>query len=251
MNTKSQSTGSRVAARNNSPNSRTPSGNNTVDLQVVSRRSPEEWAERINQHLRKSVEALIAAGRELEAAKKDLATGEWLRVLKGGLLGIREREAQRLMQVISNEALVNPTNWSHLPKAPQALCALSTVRPKILTKAISSGEINGRMTIKQAEAFRSKHRQSHRRRKLLASSASQSDDPNASNKSLAQTTEGEPDTDENFDLEGCVQRCAEFIYAEAEKCPTRFLEFLGQCIAEDLRSLKSLPQFQAGLAGSE
>jgi len=168
MNANREPPKNRNALERTEPSHQTQTGAQDVSLELVGRRSLEEWADRINSHLRKSVEELIAAGMDLKAAKAELGRRrEWIKLFERGLVKIHLREAERLMQVIDNEAIANPTNWSNLPQSLQALCALSPVKPAILAEAITAGVINPRTTIKQAREFRSQHDTKHRKKSPL------------------------------------------------------------------------------------
>jgi hypothetical protein len=124
----------------------------------------EQWAERINAPLRRSVEGLIQAGLEFISAKEELDHGEWMELFNRKLVKTNPREVERLMQVARNEVLANPTNWSNLPGSLQALCALSPVKPTVLTEAITAGVVAPCMTIKQAKQFRSNHETKRRKK---------------------------------------------------------------------------------------
>ena len=116
-----------------------------------------KWASRINQRVRKGLEAFIEAGKDLIAAKKALGHGGFGAMLKSGLLIIDQRTAERLMRVAGNPALSNSTNWSILPQRIQSLDKLAALDAPVIEQAIAAGEITPTMTIADAgELVRSK-----------------------------------------------------------------------------------------------
>lgn len=120
-----------------------------VDAEVV--RTSAEWAEVIKGDLGRAVEGIVSAGRNLIAAKADVAHGEWLPMLAE--IGISAREAQRLMSIGGNGTLANATNWSHFPAVTRALYELSRMDPSDIEHGIETGVITPDMTIKQAREY--------------------------------------------------------------------------------------------------
>src|SRR5699024_5547148 len=118
-----------------------------VDAEIVL--SSAEWAERIRGHLGKAVEGIVAAGRDLIAAKADVRHGEWLPMLKE--IGISEPESRRL-QAIGRE-FSNRPNLDDLPRSVTALYELSRVPADEIESGIASGDITPDMTIKDARNF--------------------------------------------------------------------------------------------------
>jgi hypothetical protein len=104
---------------------------NLKEISVLSalsnRRTADEWVKVIADDLARSVEGIIAAGRNLVRAKLQLDHGEWLPLLKR--LNIGERTAQRLMFIAHNLQLANPTHMSHLPSHVGTLYELAKLSP--------------------------------------------------------------------------------------------------------------------------
>ena len=120
-----------------------------MDAEVV--RTSSEWAEVIKGDLGRAVEGIVSAGRNLIAAKADVAHGEWLPMLKE--IGIGEDMAGRLMRIGRNEALSNSASLRNLPTATMALYELSRMDPSDIEHGIETGAITPKMTIKQAREY--------------------------------------------------------------------------------------------------
>lgn len=114
-------------------------------------RSSDEWAEIIKGDLGRAVEGIVSAGRNLIAAKEDVAHGEWLPMLRE--IGINERVARRVMSIGQNAAISNRTNWSDFPSALAALYELSRMDPDDVEDGIEHGHITPDMTIKDAKQY--------------------------------------------------------------------------------------------------
>ena len=93
----------------------------------------------------------MSAGRNLIAAKADVAHGEWLPMLRE--IGISHGYAKKLMTIGRNEALSNGSHGNHLPGSFRALYELSRMDPGDLESGIESGAINPNMTTSQARDY--------------------------------------------------------------------------------------------------
>jgi hypothetical protein len=71
-----------------------------IPREVTNRRSVDEWVEIIRADLGRSVEAVIAAGRNLVEARIQFDDGEWLPLLER--IGIGDRTAQRFMFIANH-----------------------------------------------------------------------------------------------------------------------------------------------------
>lgn len=115
-----------------------------VDAELV--RSADEWAEVIKADLGRAVEGIVAAGRNLIAAKADVRHGEWLPMLKQ--IGINRSDAQRYMVI--GERFGDYPSLGNLPSSPSALIELSRLPAEDIEQGIESGAITSDMTIAQA-----------------------------------------------------------------------------------------------------
>lgn len=109
----------------------------------------EEWAARVRPHLHQAAEAIIAAGRELVAAKAALPHGEFLRMVD--TLDLSPRTAQRFMAIASHPVLADATHGSHLPTSWRTLAELARVSEDVLADAIEAGDVHPAMTRADAE----------------------------------------------------------------------------------------------------
>lgn len=117
-----------------------------VDAEIV--RTSSEWAEVIKGDLGRAVEGIVSAGRNLIAAKADVAHGEWLPMLRE--IGIKPREAQRYMEIAER---LKSANFAHLPTSPTALLELSRLDPDDIDHGIETGRIRPDMTIREAREY--------------------------------------------------------------------------------------------------
>lgn len=118
-----------------------------VDAEVV--RTSAEWAEVIKSDLGRAVEGIVSAGRNLIAAKADVAHGEWLPMLAE--IGISQPYAFKLMRI--GERFPNHSSWNDLPSSIAALYELSRMDPSDIEHGIEAGRITPEMTIKQAREY--------------------------------------------------------------------------------------------------
>jgi hypothetical protein len=115
-------------------------GDEVIEGTIVSPKSRKQWAVIIRRDLRKSAEAIIAAGRHLAEAKSQLDHGEWTPFCVNDL-GISPRTAERFMEIAAHPVLANPTHVPHLPPSWGTLYELSRMHPPDLTKAIEAGDV--------------------------------------------------------------------------------------------------------------
>lgn len=111
-------------------------------------RTADEWAETIRADLGRAVEGIVSAGRNLIAAKSDVAHGEWLPMLKQ--IGISDGYARKLMTVSGNGAISNRSHANDLPKSIETLYQLSRLDAEDIEDGIESGVITPNMTRSQA-----------------------------------------------------------------------------------------------------
>ncbi len=116
------------------------------------------WVDRIRPHLVGAAEGIIAAGRELLAAKETLPHGAFGPLLTE--LGISPRTAQRLMRAAS--VLADATPVSHPPPASVAvLDVLARLDDDDLAAAIASGAVTASTTRADAVALVQERRNTH------------------------------------------------------------------------------------------
>ena len=120
-----------------------------MDAEIV--RTSSEWAEVIKGDLGRAVEGIVSAGRNLIAAKADVAHGEWLPMLRE--IGIDRQTAHRLMGIGRNPAITNVGNYQHFPTALRALAELSRMDPDDIEHGIEAGAITPDMTIREAREY--------------------------------------------------------------------------------------------------
>lgn len=112
-------------------------------------RSSDEWAEIIKGDLGRAVEGIVSAGRNLIAAKADVAHGEWLPMLAE--IGVSRSYAFKLMKI--GERFSDVSSSKHLPSSPEALYELSRMDPDDVEDGIEHGRITPDMTIKDAKNY--------------------------------------------------------------------------------------------------
>lgn len=106
------------------------------------------WSNKIRPHLVGAVENIIAAGRELEAAKEALPHGQFGPLLEK--LGLSDQVAQRFMRIAGNAALTNPSRAKGLPAAVTVLDELTRIPEAELEAAIERGDVTATTTRQQA-----------------------------------------------------------------------------------------------------
>jgi hypothetical protein len=107
------------------------------------------WAARIRPYLEGAVEQIVAAGRELLAAKDGLPHGQFGDLLEQ--VGLNRRTAQRFMAIARHPLLSDATHGSHLPAAWTTLFELSRVEPEELEEAIEAGSVHPAMSTAEAK----------------------------------------------------------------------------------------------------
>jgi hypothetical protein len=114
------------------------------------RKTRNEWAAECRGYLQKTAEALIALGRTLTKAKRDLDQhGEWLPMLRDDLK-MDVRFAQRVMALARNPRFSKAANLTHLPYALSALAEIARLSDDDFEAGKASGAINPSTTAKQA-----------------------------------------------------------------------------------------------------
>jgi hypothetical protein len=97
------------------------------------------WAERIRGCMARTVEAIVATGRELVDAKAAVGHGHWLPLLRE--VGISIRTAQMFMTV-ANSPLANACHARILPAGDlTALCMLAGLPGDVIEQHIADGKI--------------------------------------------------------------------------------------------------------------
>ena len=120
--------------------------------EVVSSRTPEEWAEAIRRDLGQAVAGFVAAGRHLAQAKKAVGHGGW-EAWCSEQVGITSRTAQMLMELPRHPAISNPNHGSHLPPSWRTLYELSRMDAPLLEAAIIAGDVHPELERKAAAAL--------------------------------------------------------------------------------------------------
>lgn len=118
-------------------------------------RNAEDWARRVRAHWARSVDGIVAAGRELEAAKADLGHGNWLRMLEAHL-PFSKSTAEYLMSIARNEALANSHHGGNLPASWRTLGELARIPAEQLEEAIEAGDVQPDMSRKDAKQLASR-----------------------------------------------------------------------------------------------
>jgi hypothetical protein len=106
------------------------------------------WIARIRPHLESTVQAIVASGRELSAAKEALPHGRWLPLLNE--LGLSARMAERFIRLAQHPAPANATRVAGLPAAIGTLDVLARLDADTLTQAVKTGEVTPSTTRTQA-----------------------------------------------------------------------------------------------------
>jgi hypothetical protein len=109
------------------------------------------WVERIRSHLTLAVEGIVAAGRDLIAAKDALPHGSWLPLLDE--VGLSPDMAQRFMRVARHPVLADAAQARHLPPTVTVLAVLTRLDEDELAEAIDAGEVTPALTRMEAAAL--------------------------------------------------------------------------------------------------
>jgi Protein of unknown function (DUF3102) len=120
----------------------------------------EDFARRIRDRLRETVEAVIEVGKVVLEAKSLLAHGDFESMVRDDL-GWSPRTAQRFMSIARHPVLSNATHVSCLPPSWGTLAELARVEPKHLEAAIASGMV--RPDMKRTEVGRLVHHDARRK----------------------------------------------------------------------------------------
>jgi hypothetical protein len=102
----------------------TPEATEGAEAKPLVEACRRQWGERITARWKNSVEAIVAVGQLLLAAKADLPHGDFEAMVRNDL-PFKERTAERLMAIASNKYLANPTHVSLLPASWATLYQLS------------------------------------------------------------------------------------------------------------------------------
>lgn len=94
-----------------------------------------EWAGKINKVLAKGVQAIVEVGQQLIAAKQDVGSRNFQKMVKQKL-PFCVRQAQKYMKIAKNEVLSNANYGSLLPRQINQLYKLSRFTPAILTQIL-------------------------------------------------------------------------------------------------------------------
>lgn len=128
--------------------------------QEMKKKKADYWAARINAEWRRSVDGILAVGRQLIAAKQACEHGEFLRLFKGHVNAVgepvpfSESTAERLMSVASHDVLSNPAHVQDLPQSWGTLYELTKLDDAQIIAGIKAGEITPGMTRAEASALR-------------------------------------------------------------------------------------------------
>jgi hypothetical protein len=109
------------------------------------------WAAKIRPHLTQAVEGIVAAGRELIAAKEALPHGSFGPLLDE--LGLSATMGRRFMRVAAHPAIANQPRVAGLPAAIGTLDVLARLDEDELTEAIEAGEVTPSTTRGEALAL--------------------------------------------------------------------------------------------------
>ena len=128
---------------------------NTAELASRADEAPQtrqEWAAKITSTYRRSIEAMIATGRYLIAAKDSLAHGEFGKMFENKEVPFCARHGQRFIAIASDERIT--THVSHLPCDILAVYELTRLSEAEFSEALTAGKIHPEMTRADAEALR-------------------------------------------------------------------------------------------------
>lgn len=114
----------------------------------------ESWAEQVNWQAAKTVDAIVAVGRVLIAAKARLPHGEFLRMFTDGLIAMPPTTARRLMAIARHAVLANGAHLLVLPRNWTVLYELSKLPNETLRFAIAEGLVSPAMSKKQVLELR-------------------------------------------------------------------------------------------------
>lgn len=119
---------------------------------VAKVRSRKEWADIINSDWRKSIDSIIQTGRDLAAAKDDLAHGEFEKMIDGDL-AFSTRTARSLMRIAEHPAIGKSATSSVLPPSWAVLAELTKLSERDFERAEKKGLITPNTTARQARVI--------------------------------------------------------------------------------------------------
>jgi hypothetical protein len=132
-----------------------------MSTQLMKADLPQQWANRINGHLKTSIESIFAMGRDLIAAKKQIGDRPWLTMFAGRPDSVAEpirfdrTTAFRFMKIAAHRVLGNVAHVQHLPPAWGTLYQLAQLEDAHLERAITDGKVTPEMSRQDAKKLRS------------------------------------------------------------------------------------------------
>jgi hypothetical protein len=118
------------------------------NVTVVTDDTITTWADRIRGHMARTVEAIVATGRELVEAKVAVGRGNWLPLLLR--VGIGEDTAERFMAIASNGAFLNSATLRNLPPNHTTMATLARLDPDQIAAAVAAERITPNTTNSEA-----------------------------------------------------------------------------------------------------
>ena len=117
---------------------------------IVMQKLTKPWVVKIDKAWQKTVDAVIATGKVLLAARDDLPYGEFMRMVRNELpFGVRT--AQRLMAIGGDKRLQKATRGSHFPAAWRTLYEITRLTDEQFHRAIDTGIIKPGMRRRDLE----------------------------------------------------------------------------------------------------
>lgn len=116
-------------------------------------RTRQEWAEVINEYLRKSIEGFIQTGRALIAAREELPDGEWGKMIKADL-PFSISTADRFMTIARHPAIAGCASMRNLPPNWTVLAPLASLTAEDFEDAQDRGLINADTSQRKAIAIK-------------------------------------------------------------------------------------------------
>lgn len=117
----------------------------------------DAWAVSINAAYSRTVESIIAVGRELIDAKAALNHGAFEKMVRTKLT-FGERTAQRLMSIAACERLCAPDNRHLLPSSISSLYELSRIEPDVWNSMLQHRAIKPEATASELVCLRDIHK---------------------------------------------------------------------------------------------
>jgi hypothetical protein len=115
-------------------------------------RSRQEWVEIIGADWRRTAESIIQTGRDLTAAKAELAHGEFMKMIENDL-PFHRNTAEGLMRASQNEGLINCINSGNLAPKLSVIIQLSALNDEEAADAEEKGLITPDLKVKAARAI--------------------------------------------------------------------------------------------------